>query len=100
MEDPNNDAAKLLGGSVLANPDKARAASPVTFVSAKTCPFFIAHGDQDNVVPLQQSEELDSTLRKAGASSTLDVVPGAGHAFQNDEPYDRAIAFLKQQLGS
>jgi acetyl esterase/lipase len=97
-ESPNDPIAKLIGGLIVDNLDKARAASPVTYVSAKACPFFISHGDWDTVVPLAQSIELNDALQKAGVPSTLYVVSHGGHEFKSPEAYNKALAFLKQYL--
>jgi len=70
----------LLGGPVEAHQALARLASPVYFVTKEAPPFLILHGDQDPIVPLQQSQELNAALQKAGVESTLHVVPGAVHA--------------------
>ena len=37
------------------------------------------HGDKDPLVPLNQSELLQSALEKAGVACTFQGVPGAGH---------------------
>jgi arylsulfatase A-like enzyme/predicted esterase len=71
--------AKLLGGPVHERPDLARAASALFHVSSDDPPFLIIHGDTDPLVPLDQSRRLDDALGKAGVSSTLVVLPGAGH---------------------
>lgn len=59
--------------------DRAREASPVTWVSADAPPFLIAHGDRDRVVPPAQSHTLHEALVRAGGSSSLLLVGGAGH---------------------
>jgi hypothetical protein len=56
----------LIGGPVQENKEKARKASPVTYVSKDSAPFLIMHGDQDNTIPLRQSEELAAALNKVG----------------------------------
>jgi acetyl esterase/lipase len=98
IENPNNPIAKLIGGPVSTNPDKARAASPITYVSAQSCPFFIAHGDEDHLVPLEQSVLLNDALQKAGVSSTLYVSRGSGHGFYDIVSLQHAFDFLKQNL--
>jgi acetyl esterase/lipase len=98
QESADDPIARLIGGTVLANLDKARAASPITYVSSQSCPFFIAHGDRDSLVPLGQSIELNDALQKAGVPSTLYVVKGGGHGFNNMPALLGAFAFLKQYL--
>ena len=59
-----------------------RELSPVTYVSGKLPPTLIIHGDQDLVVPLQQSEIFVAKARGAGAPSVeLIVRPGKGHGW-------------------
>jgi acetyl esterase/lipase len=71
--------AKLIGGAIPENQEKARAASPVTHVTKDAAPFLIMHGDEDPLVPYAQSTELQQALEKAGVSSKLVKLPGAGH---------------------
>jgi acetyl esterase/lipase len=85
---PNNPVALLLGGPVQENKEKAAQASPITYVAKGDPPFLIMHGDQDNVVPVTQSEEFTDALKKAGVEVTLRVLEGAGHggpAFNSPE---------------
>ncbi len=41
--------------------------------------FMIANGDADPVIPLIQAQRLQDALIRAGAKSTLTILPGAGH---------------------
>ena len=43
---PDGVVAKLIGGPVQDNKEKARAASPLTYVSKDSAPFLIMHGDR------------------------------------------------------
>ncbi len=61
---PDSPESLLLGGTVLDVPEKVAAANPITYISTLTCPFLIVHGDQDPLIPWQQSELLSSTLYK------------------------------------
>lgn len=54
-------------------------ASPVCYCTNNAAPFFIVHGDQDKLVPWQQSELLYEALKKAGADLTFYTIAGAGH---------------------
>ena len=76
---PGSPVAKLIGGTVQDNPEKARAASPLTYVTKDAAPFLIMHGDQDNLVPLEQSKKLAAALKKAGVEVKLQVIAGNGH---------------------
>jgi dipeptidyl aminopeptidase/acylaminoacyl peptidase len=65
--------------------DRAARANPITYVSRETPPFLIMHGDQDPLVPLNQSELLHASLQQAGVDVTFHVVKGAGHGFAGPE---------------
>jgi acetyl esterase/lipase len=89
---------KLLGGPVKDNKDKAVKASPVSHISKNVPPFLIVHGDQDNTVPLSQSESLHEALKKAGADVTLHVVKGGGHGFGSPEIDKLVSEFFDKHL--
>jgi len=71
--------AKLIGGPVQDNQEKATKANPITYVTKDDPPFLIVHGDTDPLVPHHQSELLESALKKAGVPVTLYIVKGGGH---------------------
>ncbi|MBI4657701.1 MAG: alpha/beta hydrolase [Verrucomicrobia bacterium] len=73
--------SKLIGGPVQQHKEKAARANPITFVSKDDPPFLIMHGDQDPLVPMNQSELLQEALKVAGVNTTLHVVRGGGHGF-------------------
>jgi len=59
-----------------------REISPIYFVTDKLPPTLIIHGDDDKVVPLQQSESFVKRARGAGARDVqLIVRPGKGHGW-------------------
>ena len=78
-DNPASPESRLIGGPVQKNKENARKASPVTYVSKDSAPFLIMHGDQDNVVPPGQSEELVAALKKAGVEVKLQIIEGNGH---------------------
>ncbi len=86
-------------GPVAGELQVAREASPVYYVTAQACPFFILHGDRDPIVPLQQSLELHDTLKTAGVESTLVIIKGGGHGFHDPASVMQAAAFLQRHLG-
>lgn len=69
----------LLGGSVSKNMDLAKSASPVYQVTKDDSPFLIMHGTLDPIVPIEQSVELDSVLRKNNVPVIFKRIVGAGH---------------------
>lgn len=53
--------------------------SPVKQVTPDAPPFLIMHGENDPIVPVEQSLWLHDALQEAGVESTLEVIPGARH---------------------
>ena len=74
-----------LGQLVFGSSDRVaeglKRASSVTYVSKDSPPFLIMQGDQDQIVPPSQSQELYDKLKPAGAPATLVMLKNAGHGF-------------------
>lgn len=98
--DPNrpNAITSLLGGPGPQLMEKAKEASPVTWVTAKSAPFLTAHGTKDTLVPYAQAEEIHGALVKAGVESHLIKMQGAGHGFMSDDLNQRIRQFLDNHL--
>jgi acetyl esterase/lipase len=60
--------------------------SPATYVSEKTPPTLLIHGDKDLLVPIQQSQWLKSKLDALNIKNNLVVVPGEGHGWKDMTP--------------
>ncbi len=96
---PDSPESLLIGGAIQAHKDKARAASPITYVTAEDPPFLIFHGSEDPLVPFNQSERLAQALKAAGVSCTFVKVTGAGHGgFRSPEVGRRIRQFLDKHL--
>ena len=96
---PNSPESKLIGCPIQENPAKARAASPITYVSRGDTPHLIMHGDKDMTVPHDQSVRLAAALEKAGVPCTFITIKGAGHGgFRNPEVHERIRLFLEKHL--
>jgi acetyl esterase/lipase len=98
-----SNGAKLLGGTVRDRPELARQVSPRHNITKDDPPFLIIHGDQDDQVPLEQSERLHARLREVGIPSEFHVLTGAGHggkAFDTPEVRGWIRAFLRRSLAS
>lgn len=96
---PPDPRAALLAGSPIA--DARAAASPVSHVRGGAPPFLIVHGEDDFVVPIAQSEELQRRLSAAGAQVQFVRVPRAGHVLSGVDatPYlAQAVGFLRDTL--
>ena len=79
QDKPDSPMAQLVGGPVRDRQELAAKANPITYVGKDSAPFLIMHGEEDKLVPMNQSELLDEALRKAGVESTLVRVPKNGH---------------------
>jgi acetyl esterase/lipase len=90
---------ELLGVAPSADPERARAASPLTFARRDAPPILLMHGDADDLVPPAQSVRLAAALRAAGAPVELDLVPSARHRWTDardvDAIVDRSVEFLR-----
>jgi acetyl esterase/lipase len=101
MDSPESAVYRLFGGPISQHQEMARRASPLQYVEGQSAPFFIIHGDRDDIVPLIQSERLHQALQAAGAASTLRIIPGAGHStaeFSLPERLDEIADFLARHL--
>jgi dipeptidyl aminopeptidase/acylaminoacyl peptidase len=90
--------AMLIGGSLRDHPDKAQAASPITYITPNDPPILTVHGSADRAVPYDQAIRLDAALRKAGVPSYFVTVKGAGHGNFNTAADDRVKAFFDKYL--
>lgn len=97
---PDSWEARFVGAPLPSAPDAARAASPITYVHAGAPPFQLHHGDEDRVVPYQQSASLAAALQAAGVDVELVTVPGADH-FWTGAPsleaiFESSLAFVRR----
>lgn len=82
--------SRYVGGAIQEHKAVVAKANPITFISEKTPPFYIAHGDRDPLVPYHQSVLLEAALKRAGVPVIFYTVRGAGHGF-NDATADRLL---------
>jgi len=69
----------LVGCAIQTCPEKVKAASPLSYISAADPPILILHGDSDPLVPHNQGEQLYMALNKACKDAILITLPKAGH---------------------
>lgn len=62
-----------------------REISPIYFVTDKTPPCLIVHGDADKLVPIQQAETFVRRAQDAGATAKLVTKAGAAHGWPKIE---------------
>jgi len=66
------------------DPAKAQTVSPILFVTADDPPSLMIHGDQDELVPLRNSERILDAFKKAGVETNLVVIAGGKHGFEGE----------------
>ena len=100
-DNPKGAVYHLLGGTVAQHMQAARDASPIFHVAKTNPPFLILHGDNDQTVPLTDSQNLAKAMKNQGADVQLQILPGAGHggaAFFTPEMQQRVTDFFRQSL--
>jgi acetyl esterase/lipase len=94
-----HEVVALLGGTVQDAPERYRDASPLTWIDRRSAPFLVIHGDQDDVVPIEQARRLVAALRAAGVEVESMELPDAGHdALTWDRIGPTTLAFLSRHL--
>jgi acetyl esterase/lipase len=86
------------------------AASPVTYVDAKSPPMLLIVGDQDALVPFDQTLEMAGKLKAANVAHDLIVLPGEDHSLKGKTPeqtrdantkaLEATFAFIDRVIGT
>jgi acetyl esterase/lipase len=79
-------------------PEVWKEASPIHHVSPDDAPTFIIHGDQDLLVPLDQSVKFAEALKKVGIEVQLVVIKGMGHGPTTPEQREEFMKAIGQAL--
>jgi dipeptidyl aminopeptidase/acylaminoacyl peptidase len=76
--------------------------SAITYVAKDNPPILLIHGNQDKLVPIQQSELLVSKLKEIGVPNKLYIVEGKGHGFNFENSdvneFEEVISWFQQFL--
>jgi dipeptidyl aminopeptidase/acylaminoacyl peptidase len=79
-----------------------RERSPIFFADQIQDPVLLFQGDDDQVVPRSQSDELAASLRRRGVPHEYHVYSGEGHGFRKPENiehlYQTIDRFLRQHV--
>ena len=96
----NGEVARLIGGAVAQNVDKANFASPLFYVDKNCAPVFLMHGGADTLVPPEQSRIFYAALQQAGVEAQLEIIPNKGHGIIAPPPVaEKIYQFLFRLLG-
>jgi acetyl esterase/lipase len=79
-------------------PNLWKEASPIYHVSPDDAPTFIIHGDQDSIVPFEQSVRFAEALRKVGVEVQLVAIKGMDHGPTTSEQRDELMKAVGQAL--
>ncbi len=95
-----DDAVKgLLGGTYEDKPDVAKAASPISYVSADDPPFVHFHGVGDRRVAYRHAELIHAALQKVRVPSTLIPITDGDHgSVSHPEVRTRVNQFMDRHL--
>jgi acetyl esterase/lipase len=66
-----------------ATPENIAAASPTSYITKDFAPTIFIHGTNDGTVPVQSSIDFFNKLHALGVPSTMTLIQGADHAFDN-----------------
>lgn len=69
-----------------ATPEAIAAASPTTYISDKFAPTIFIHGTNDGTIPVASSVDFFTKLHALKVPTTLTLIQGADHAFDNNAP--------------
>lgn len=89
------------GASVNADPQKAKAASPIGHVDGTEPPFLLMHGSGDKVVSPLQSKKMFEALQNKKVEAEYVLVSGAGHGdlpWYQPSVISRVVNFFDRHL--
>jgi dipeptidyl aminopeptidase/acylaminoacyl peptidase len=76
--------------------------SPIFFADRIQDPVAVFQGEEDRVVPKEQSDTIVESLRRRGVPHEYHVYPGEGHGWRKSETieqfFDSVVKFLKQYV--
>lgn len=86
----------------MGSPERLRSISPAYLAANVRAPILLMHGDNDSVVPMEQSRRMESALRGAGKETRLIVLQNDDHWLSNASTRTQMLreieAFLAQHL--
>jgi acetyl esterase/lipase len=85
-----------LFGQGQATPEKIAAASPTSYITKDFAPTIFIHGTNDGTVNVQSSIDFFTKLHALGVPSTMTLIQGADHAFDNNAP--DAVELMAQSI--
>jgi dipeptidyl aminopeptidase/acylaminoacyl peptidase len=98
---PDRRALDFWRGLSSAKSEDLDAISPARFAAKADAPVLLVHGENDTVVPIEQSQLMERALRQAGKPVELVTMPGEDHwlsvAATRQAMLDKVVAFVEKQ---
>lgn len=90
---------KLFRGTEKEKPELYRMASPIFYVSKDDPPLLLVHGEEDDLVPFDQSVRMAEAYRRANLQVEFIPVKHAGHDFRQigDAPISPSLEQIHQE---
>jgi acetyl esterase/lipase len=88
----------IMNATLDVDPNIFYESSPINYVTAKSAPTLMLHGDKDELVPIEQAYMLQNKLEENGVFNRLIVYPGQGHGWEGKDLTDsffQVEAFIK-----
>ncbi len=89
-------AAKHLCGKVIAYAGGVYVEKEDIHVSPKDLKILLVHGEEDDVVPIQESDRTDRFLKEQGFSVDFEKIPNLGHSIDH-EGISLGVRFVKSK---
>ncbi len=90
--------ANVMGGTPTTSAAAYTSGSPINFVTSTVPPTIIFHGTIDPVVPISESDRLNTKLQTAGVAHQYITYIGEGHSWVGTnltDTYNKATDFIK-----
>ena len=91
----------VVGGTPATNATEYTNASPINFTTATVPPTIIFHGTVDPIVPISESQKLQTKLQTMGVTNQYVVYTGEGHGWVGTnltDTYNKAVNFIKNYV--
>jgi len=88
----------IMNATLSVDPNLFYESSPINFVTPKSAPTLMLHGDKYVLVPIEQAYMLQHKLEENGVFNRLVVYPGQGHGWEGKDltdSYFQVEAFIK-----
>jgi acetyl esterase/lipase len=101
--EPFSPESKYLGAPIRKIPEKVKSANPVTYIHPGMPPFFIQHGSDDYLVPVQQSINFAQAImdRFPETPVQFEIIDHAGHGdplFETESNLEKVFTFLETTM--